>query len=259
MELPVISFISFIFGAVVGSFLNVCIYRIPAGLSISRPGSRCPACGAPVPFYHNIPIVSFLVLRGRCSACRERFSARYPFIEALTGLFAVALVHHFGLTAPAFVYFAFVSALVVITFIDLDHKIIPDRVSLPGIAAGFAASFFLPYPGVLNSAAGIAAGGGILLLVAAGYYLVSGVEGMGGGDVKLLAMVGAFLGWRGVVVTLLAGSLLGAVVGVVIMLAFGKSTKYAIPFGPFLAAGAIVYLFFGEEIITWYVRTAIGA
>lgn len=250
--------VPFIFGAAIGSFLNVCIYRIPLGISIVRPPSACPSCGHRIPFYYNVPVLGYIILGGRCSSCSARFSARYPFIEALTGAAAALLFYLHALTPEFFVYFAFAAALIVITFIDLDHKLIPDVISIPGIAAGFGASFFLPEPGVVNSLIGLVAGGGVLLAVAMGYYLLTGSEGMGGGDIKLLAMIGAFLGWKGVIVTLLAGSLTGAVLGVVFMAAYGKNTKYALPFGPFLAAGALLHLFYGAELIDWYLTGVVG-
>jgi leader peptidase (prepilin peptidase)/N-methyltransferase len=255
----IILIVPFLFGAVAGSFYNVCVHRIPLGLSIVSPPSSCPACGARIPFYHNIPLVSYLMLGGRCAGCRTPIPVRYPVVEAITGGLTVALFVWFWPGPLFFVYFAFVSALVVITFIDLDHKIIPDVISLPGIAIGFACSLFLPYPGYLSSIVGILAGGGILLTIALGYYVLTGSEGMGGGDVKLLAMIGAFLGWKGVLVTLLIGSFTGALIGVVSMLVFGRSGKHQIPFGPFLALGAVVYLFFGEALISLYIERAVGA
>lgn len=224
------------------------------------PPSSCPACGARVPFYHNIPILSWFVLRGRCSSCAEPFSARYPLVEFMTGASAALVAWKFGPEPETLAYFAFVAALIVITFIDLDHKIIPDVISLPGVVVGIAcAGLVLPDLTLAGSAVGIAAGAGVLLAVAAGYYLLTGTEGMGLGDVKLLAMVGAWLGWKGVLVTLLAGSFTGAVVGVAVMSLYGKDSKYALPFGPFLALGAVGHLFFGPELIRWYVETAVGA
>lgn len=249
----------FIFGAVIGSFLNVCIYRLPLGLSIVSPASRCPACGARVPFYYNIPVISYFWLGGRCAYCKTPLSFLYPFVEALTGAFCAALFVKFGLTPSFGAYFAFVSALIVITFIDLEHRIIPDVISLPGIAAGILASFFLPYPGVVNSVIGAIAGVGLLLGVATAYFYLSASEGMGGGDVKLLGMIGAFLGWRGVLVTILTGSFLGAVVGVIMISLYGKTSKYALPFGPFLALGAVIYLFYGDVLIGWYIVRMVGA
>ncbi len=258
MAESIILIVPFIFGAVIGSFLNVCIYRIPAGLSIVSPASRCPACGAPLRFYDNIPIISYILLGGRCRSCGTVISIKYPFIEALTGLFALSLFSRYGLSVDFFAYFAFVSALIVITFIDLKHQIIPDVISIPCIVIGFILSFFTALPGVLNSIAGIILGGGTLFIIAYAYFRATGNEGMGGGDIKLLGMIGGFLGWRGVLVTLLIGSFSGAIVGGVFMFISGKNSKYPIPFGPFLALGAVVYLFFGEALIRWYILKAAG-
>lgn len=243
-----------LFGAVIGSFLNVCIYRIPQGASVVSPPSKCPFCGASVRFYDNIPLVSYLVLRGRCRSCGSSISPLYPLVEALTAFFAAALMVRFGPGADFLVYFAFVSSLIVVTFIDLRLKIIPDVISLPGIVAGVAASFFTASgPGPLDSVAGALLGGGVLLAVACGYYWATGYEGMGGGDVKLLAMIGAFTGWRGAVVALFAGSLAGALLGVVLMALLGKDGKFAVPFGPFLSLGAVFYIFFGDLVVDLYV------
>jgi len=248
----VIQIFAFIFGAAIGSFLNVCIYRIPLKKSIVSPPSACPQCGRQLPFYDNIPILSYILLRGRCRGCGVSFSIRYPVVELLTALLAVVVYAAFGPTVESIVFFVFVAALIVITFIDLGYQIIPDVISLPGIAVGLLASFFLIVPGVVNSLIGIIVGGGLLYLVATSYYLVTGREGMGGGDIKLLAMIGAFLGWKGVIVTIFAGSLVGAVLGSIIMAVTGRSTKYAVPFGPFLALGAVIYLFAGERLIDIY-------
>lgn len=244
--------ISFIFGAIVGSFLNVCILRIPAGKSIVFPGSHCPKCNAPIMWYHNIPIISYFILRGRCGSCKEPFSIRYPMVELLTALLSLAAFIKFGPSLAFIIYFVFIASLIVITFIDLDHQIIPDVISLPGIPLGFIASFVLPEITYKESLIGLIAGGGILLTVAMGYEFLAKKEGMGGGDVKLLAMIGAFLGWKAVLFTIFSGSLIGTIVGVTLMIAHGKDTKYAIPFGPFLSMGALLYLFFGELIIYWY-------
>lgn len=248
----------FVFGAVVGSFLNVCIYRIPEGHSIVSPPSRCMGCGRLVPFYYNIPVFGYIFLGGRCAFCKIKLSLQYPIVEALTGLIAVALFVKFGLSRELFAMFVFAAAIVVITFIDLRLKIIPDVISIPGIIIGVILSFFLQSPGVINSLIGLAVGGGFLLSIAAGYYYLTGREGMGGGDIKLLAMIGAFLGWRAVIVTILAGSFLGALIGAAVMLIAGKSSKYAIPFGPFLAFGAFLHLFYGDELIRWYLMKATG-
>jgi len=245
---------SFLLGATVGSFLNVCILRIPAAESIAFPASRCPRCKTPIRPYDNIPIFSYLLLRGRCRACGVHISARYPFVELLAGLAAVAAATTFGPSPQALVSFAFLAALIVITFIDLDHQIIPNVISLPGIVVGVAAALILDTPPWRDSVIGLLLGGGLLWAVAEGYYRLTGREGMGGGDVKLLAMVGAFLGWRAIPVTLMFASLTGTVVGVALMLCSGGDRRMAIPFGPFLAAGAVVALFAGAPLIDWYLN-----
>ena len=249
---------TFFIGLCIGSFLNVCIYRIPIGASIVRPPSACPGCNTYIKWYDNIPLISYVVLRGRCRVCKTTISLRYPMVELLTGLCAVAAVMRFGFTWPALIYFIFIAALLVITFIDIDHRIIPDVISLPGIPLGFAASFALPMVTWTDSLIGILAGGGTLFAVAYGYQLLTGREGMGGGDIKLLAMIGAFIGWQGVLFTIMASSLIGTLVGVLLMMRAGKGMKLAIPFGPFLAIGAILYLFFGPEIIHWYLYGVLG-
>lgn len=245
---------AFALGAAVGSFLNVCIYRLPAGESVVSPPSRCPACGAKIRPWDNIPVVSWLLLRGACRDCGVRISPRYALVELLNGLLTLALFLKLGPTPGFLVLFLFCSALVAITFIDLDHQIIPDVISLPGIVIGFACSFFLPWLGWKSSLIGIVAGGGSLLLVAWLYELFTKKEGMGGGDIKLLAMMGAFLGWRAIPFVIFASSLIGSVVGVTLMLVQKKDSKLAIPFGPFLAFGAVLYIFFGKTIILWYLN-----
>jgi leader peptidase (prepilin peptidase) / N-methyltransferase len=245
---------AFIFGAVVGSFLNVCIYRLPNEESLVFPASHCPKCGYKITPYDNIPLLSYLLLGGRCRSCKVRISPRYPVVELVNGLLALLLFMKFGFSLTFPVLFIFCSALVVITFIDLEHRIIPDVISLPGIIIGFAVSFFLPWLGWQNSLIGILAGGGSLLLVAYGYQLIAKKEGMGGGDIKLLAMMGAFLGWIAVPFIIFTSSLVGSVVGIAMMLAQKKDSKFAIPFGPFLAFGAILYIFFGRQLIHWYLN-----
>jgi len=245
-------FIIFALGCCIGSFLNVCIYRLPQGLSIVSPRSFCPQCRTPVRGYDNIPLVSYLLLRGKCRSCGAKISWRYPLVEALTGAFAVALFLKFGLTVSFFAFFAFTAALLVITFIDLDHRIIPDVISIPGIAVGFGLSFFLPAPSWIESLIGLGVGGGSLYLVAVGYQALTKREGMGGGDVKLLAMIGAWLGWKAVLFTLFFASLTGTVIGGGAMVLQKQGRHYAIPFGPFLAFAALAYLFFGPQLIDWY-------
>jgi leader peptidase (prepilin peptidase)/N-methyltransferase len=239
-------------GAAVGSFLNVCISRLPEGQSIISPASRCPKCLHPIRFYDNIPLISYLLLLGRCRDCRERISPRYPLIEFLTGMIALLLFWKFGLTLKYLFSFIFTCSLIVITFIDIDHQIIPDVMTLPGIPIFFlVAVFFMDLP-VSEAALGILIGGGCLYLVAFSYELITKREGMGGGDIKLLAMLGAFLGWKSLLFILLVSSLLGAVVGITVMVAGGKDMKYAVPFGPFLSVAAITYIFFGSYVMSLF-------
>ena len=232
---------AFIIGSIVGSFLNVCIYRIPAEKSIVSPPSSCPQCGHRIRWFQNIPIISYLFLGGKCASCKVKISLRYPAIEALTGLLFVLVLYFFGFSLVTLVYWLFVAMLVVITFIDLDHQIIPDVISLPGIAVGFVCSFLIPWLSWLDSLLGIIAGGGVLLSIAWLYALLAKRDGMGGGDIKLLGMLGAFLGWKAVFPIIFISSLVGSVVGIPLMLLQKKDSKFAIPFGPFLALAAMVY------------------
>lgn len=243
---------SFILGAVIGSFLNVCIYRIPAGLSIVSPASRCPQCESTIRWYQNIPIVSWLMLRGRCAQCAAPISIRYLLVEALTGVLFLGVFWTFGLHGATLVYWLFAAALTVITFIDLDHQIIPDVISLPGIVVGFLCSFAVPWVSWVDSLLGILVGGGSLLLVAMAYEFLTKKEGMGGGDIKLLAMIGAFLGWQAVFPVIFISSLTGTLVGIPVMIRQKADSKLALPFGPFLAFGALFYLFWGPALIRWY-------
>ena len=241
-----------LFGAVIGSFLNVCIYRIPQGKSLLHPGSHCPQCGAGVRWYQNIPLVSYLILGGRCANCRTPISIRYPLVEGLTGLIFLLVFLRFGFQPATLIYWIFVSTLVVITFIDLDYQIIPDVISLPGIVVGFASSFFIPWLRWPDAVFGILLGGGSLYMVAAGYEFITKKEGMGGGDIKLLAMIGAFMGWKAVLPIIFFSSLLGCLVGIPLMLIKKADSKLAIPFGPFLAAAAIIFLLYGSRIVQEY-------
>lgn len=249
-----LSVFAFLLGAAIGSFLNVCIYRLPLGESIVFPASHCPACGTRIRPWDNIPLLSFLLLGGKCRSCRAAISFRYPLVELLNGLLTLALFLKFGPSPTFLVLLVFSSALVAVTFIDLDHQLIPDVISLPGIVVGFAASFFLPWLGWLNSLIGLLLGGGSLLVVAYLYQFLTKKEGMGGGDIKLLAMMGAFLGWRAVPFIIFAGSLVGSVVGITLMLVQKKDAKLAVPFGPFLSFGAILYVFYGRQLIHWYLN-----
>jgi len=244
--------ISIIFGALVGSFLNVCIFRLPKEESIIWPGSHCPHCKNAIKFYDNIPLVSYFLLRGRCRYCKGSISLQYPLVEGITALSSLFLIIKFGPSLSYLFYFAFVAALIVITVIDLYHQIIPDVISLPGIGLGLLASLLIPQITLFNSLIGILLGGGSLFIVATFYQWLFKREGMGGGDVKLLAMIGAFLGWKAVLLTILLSSLIGSVTGILMMVVKGKDFKYAIPFGPFLSLGAVISLFYGEEIVRWY-------
>jgi leader peptidase (prepilin peptidase)/N-methyltransferase len=246
----------FMFGMCIGSFLNVCIYRLPSSTSIINPSrSFCPQCNSAIQFYDNIPVFSYLWLKGRCRNCKASISLRYPLIELMTGILAIAILFMFGVTLEGVVYFVFISSLLVITFIDIDHKIIPDIISLSGIPLGLAASFVLPAMTFKSSLLGLLVGGGSLLLVAWSYSLITRKEGMGGGDIKLLGMIGTFIGWKGVLFTIFVASLAGTFVGMIVMLLKGENLKFAIPFGPFLSIGAMSFVFFGEKVLFWYLHS----
>ncbi|HOS98666.1 MAG TPA: prepilin peptidase [Deltaproteobacteria bacterium] len=241
-------------GLFVGSFLNVCIYRIPRRESIVWPGSRCTRCGTPIRPWDNIPVISYLVLAGKCRGCGEPISVRYPVVELLSALLAVSLLYRFGPTPAFAIYYAWACVLLIITFIDLDYQIIPDRFSIGGIVAGLPLVYWLPVT-YRDALLGMLLGGGMLLAIIYGYYFLTRKEGMGGGDVKLLAMIGVFTGWQGVLFTIFTASLCGSLVG--IPWAFLKkgaegTMKAAIPFGPFLALGAMIYVLWGQNIIDWY-------
>jgi leader peptidase (prepilin peptidase)/N-methyltransferase len=260
---------SFILGSVIGSFLNVCIYRMPRGESLAFPPSRCTSCGRGIRFYNNIPLLSYLILRGKCADCGSRIPLRYPVVELISGLVLTGLFYKFGLSLDTLFYALFVYSLIAVTFIDLSHMIIPNAITIPGAFAGViyntlatdweksrdllgAFSWSLEnFFGVLNevpfldSVFGLVTGGGLLFLIAFLYIAVRKQEGMGMGDVKLLAMIGAFLGWKGVVFVMLVSSLLGTVTGLSIILYKKGDLKYALPFGPFLSLAAVVYVFTG--------------
>jgi leader peptidase (prepilin peptidase)/N-methyltransferase len=242
----------FVFGAIIGSFLNVCIYRLPLAKSIVFPASHCPHCDAPLSWYHNIPVISFLFLRGRCHSCGARISWRYPAVEMLNALFYLGVFYVSGFSLTSLALFCFISALIVVTFIDIDHRIIPDVISLPGIIAGFGASFIFPWVSWQDSLLGIALGGGSLFAVAYLYALLTRKEGMGGGDIKLLAMIGAFLGYKAVLPIIFLSSLMGTAIGIPLMLLKKTDGSLAIPFGPFLASASLIYLFAGQKMIRWY-------
>ena len=236
-------------GAAIGSFLNVCISRIPVGASLVLPPSHCPKCLHPIRFYDNIPLVSYLILRGKCRDCRAWISFQYPLVELGTALLALLLFWKFGLTLKLLAAFLFACVLIIITFIDLEHFIIPDVLTLPGIPVFLLLAVFVMEVSLLDAILGILIGGGILYAIAWGYELLAKREGMGGGDIKLLAMLGAFCGWKSLFFILFVSSLLGTLVGITVMLIKGKDLKYAVPFGPFLSLAALGYLFWGEGLL----------
>lgn len=249
----IFSTIAFMFGSCIGSFLNVCIYRIPLKKSIISPGSYCPTCKNAIPFYLNIPVAAYILLKGRCRHCKTKIPARYPLVEFLTGAMAVLIYLKFGFTPTAFFWFVFTSTLITISFIDFDHQIIPDIISLPGILVFAASFYFVPEMTAKQTILGILVGGGSLYSVAVIYSIVRKEEGMGGGDIKLLAMIGAAVGVKGVLFTIFAGSLFGTLIGVTLMICARTSDlKFKIPFGPYLSLGAICYVFYGQPIIDWY-------
>ncbi len=249
---PLILFTVGLFGAIVGSFLNVVIFRLPERQSLLLPASHCPQCQTPLSWFENIPLLSYLVLRGRCRHCQATISWQYPLVELLTALLAVAIVLRFQFTFAAAAYFLFAAALLVIIFIDSRLQIIPDPISLPGILLGFLFALVSDSLSWQSSLIGLLAGGGVLYAVALVYLLWRKIDGMGGGDIKLLAMIGAWLGWQSLPFVILVSSASGSLVGVIAMLRQKKGGQSRIPFGPFLSFAALLYTFYGEEILTFY-------
>lgn len=241
-----------IFGLCVGSFLNVVIARVPAGRSIVHPGSACPACGKPIAWYDNLPVLSYVLLRGRCRACREPISWRYPTVEIVCGVLFVLAHRRFDSGFALASALVLLAALVAITVIDLDHQIIPDVISVPGIAVGFLFSLASGGIGWAPSLLGIAVGGGVFLAIILGSTLVIGQPGMGVGDVKLGAMLGAFLGWKLIILSILLSMLLGGPLAAALLATGQKGRKDPIPFGPFLATAGLISLFWGDAVLTWY-------
>ena len=268
-----IAAVVFIFGLIFGSFLNVCISRLPAGKSIVHPGSSCPKCGKPIKVYDNIPVLSYLVLLGKCRNCKARISPVYPAVELLTGALFLLCYLEFGNAVLTVKWAAFSAILVVLIFTDWRERILPDKVNFTGLAFALAISFFVrpedgtaswiaarlfdfPPPAPVISFAdaliGAAVGGGLLWIVGEGYFRLRGREGMGFGDVKMMLMAGAFLGLRRTILTILAGSILGALLGAIFIIASRKGSNYELPFGTFLGAAALLVVFFGSPIVAWY-------
>lgn len=268
-----IALIIFVFGLIVGSFLNVCILRIPIAESVVLPSSHCPSCRTPIKPYDNIPVVSWLVLAGRCRKCKARISSMYPMVELATGLLFLACYLVFGLNAEALKWAIFAALLIVLTVTDLRERILPDKVNFVGLGLGLLLSLFtqptdgtatwlanhiFAYPppeaalSLGDALIGAGAASGLLWLVAEGYFRARGREGMGLGDVKMMAMAGAFLGLQRALLTILLGSLLGSVIGIAVIAVGRKGRDFELPFGTFLGAGAILVMFFGSSALDWY-------
>ncbi|MQA29648.1 MAG: prepilin peptidase [Luteitalea sp.] len=242
-----------VFGAVIGSFLNVCIYRLPIGKSVVWPASSCPACARELSWYENIPVLSFLALGGRCRTCRAKISVRYPLVEAATGILFAAAYWYYGPSILLVSRLLFVCALIVLFAIDLEHHLLPNAITVPGSVAGLLFSL-VTEPGWLSALIGLLAGGGVLWAIAEAYRRLRHEEGMGMGDVKMLAMVGAFLGWQLTLVTLMLASFAGSIVGLGMIALHRGSMKFALPFGTFLAMGAVLAATIGPALLEWYLR-----
>jgi len=240
-----------VFGAVVGSFLNVCIYRLPLGKSIVWPGSACPHCNRELSWFENVPILGYVMLRGRCRTCRAAIGIQYPIVEALTAVMFGLAWWYYGPSALLVSRLALGCALITLFAIDLEHHLLPNAITLPGIVVGFLFSL-VTEPGWMGSLIGIAVGGGVLFAIAEAYYRIRHEEGLGMGDVKMLAMVGAFIGWQLTLLTLMMASFSGTIIGVFLIVSRRGGMKYALPFGTFLALGAAVAATVGSSILDWY-------
>lgn len=258
--------VSLVFGLCIGSFLNVCIYRIPLEKSIAWPGSHCPLCQNRIAWYDNVPVLSYLILRGKCRHCHVRISPRYPLVEMLTGVLFVGVYNHYGLDWMTLVFWIMAAGLIVGTFVDFDHMIIPDRVSMGGMVFGLAASAWLPQlhgvetigDGLVRSLIALVFGSGILWIVAIVGKWVFKKDAMGFGDVKLLGAIGALIGIPGVIYTILISSLVGTIVGISLILIGGREWQSRIPYGPYLAAAAMSWVLGGDQLWGWYVRFVTG-
>lgn len=256
---------AFAIGAVVGSFLNVVIHRWPREESIVFPASHCPSCNTPIRSYDNIPILSYLILLGRCRACRSPISLRYPLVETANALFYLAIFQRTGVAFEFLPIAALVSMTIVLIYIDADVQMLPDVITLPGVAIGILVGAFSVgdrFPALtasaslIDSAGGAIVGAAIIATIILTYWLVRQMEGMGWGDSKMLAMIGAWLGWRSVFAVLFLGSLLGAVIGVPLALRSAKRMQTALPFGVFLGIAALLTMFFGNTLFAWWLELA---
>jgi len=242
----------FILGLIVGSFSNVCIYRIPRNESIIYPSSHCSKCRTTILAKDNIPLLSYILLKGRCRNCGSRISIQYPGVEFLTGLVYVIIYQIYGLSVQSLIYIILSSALIIIAFIDLNEQVIPEVISLPGIVVGLILSFFVHHISFVNSALGIVIGGGIILVIRLAGSAIFKKEAMGGGDIKLAAMIGAFLGWRYIIISLFLGFFLGAIAGIFLIMSKIKSKEDVVPFGPFIILGSFITFLWGKNILSWY-------
>ncbi|XGC81561.1 A24 family peptidase [Bdellovibrio bacteriovorus] len=244
----------FVLGAIFGSFANVIIYRLPKDESVVKPRSYCYACKTPIKWYDNIPIFSWFILKGRCRHCKAKYSFRYPLVELImAALFALSF-YYLGFSWSLIEYLIFIFGLVVCTFIDLDHMILPDEFTLSGIVIGLVGAALNPHREFMDAFWGVLMGGGFLWGMAYIYYLLTKNEGMGGGDIKLLAWIGALLGWKAIPFVIMTSAIVGSVVGLFMARKQNAGLKTVIPFGPYLALGAIIYLFGGETIALWYLN-----
>ena len=270
---PLIAGAVFLFGLLIGSFLNVCIVRIPAGKSIVLPASACPKCGAPIKPYDNIPVISYLLLGGKCRGCRTKISPMYPLVELLNGTLYLVCYLAFGMTIETLKWSIFSSLLLILVFTDLRERILPDVINYTGFAIALVLSLFLPPSdgsalwianhyfafappmpviSLADAVFGAAFGSGILWIISEGYFRLRKREGMGLGDVKMMLMAGAFLGLKRTVLTILLGSILGSIIGVAFIAIRRKGTDYELPFGTFLGAGALIVVFYGTPFVNWY-------
>ncbi len=256
--------IIFIFGLIFGSFANVCIYRLPKGKSIVKPGSYCPYCKKEILWYDNIPLLSYIILKGKCRNCGKKISPRYFIVELLTGILFFLIYKNFGLNSSFFIYSLFVLSLIIISFIDIETFLISDIIVIPGIFLGLIFSFFFPniqllegknLEGLFYSLEGLLLGGGILLFFAFLGKLAFKKDAMGGGDIKLLGMIGSFLGWKCVFLSLFFGSLIGTIISLSLIALKKKKVDEYIPFGPYLGIGAVISLFLkGHTFLGFFIN-----
>ena len=243
--------LTIVFGLIIGSFLNVVIHRLPLGQSIVFPGSHCPDCGVHIPFYHNIPLLSYFILRARCHSCRGHISPQYPLVEGFCAFSFWLTLHTFGLSLTAVFTAVFICLLITLAVIDLEHMILPDELTLGGAALFFAYSFFNPAISQLNA---VLSGLGAALFFSGFFFFylkIRKIEGLGFGDIKMVLLMGFFLGLHRLVVAIFLASLSGLLAGIFLIIFKKKNLKFALPFGPFLSLGSYISLFWGNGILAW--------